>query len=171
MAAAAVIFVAGGGGGWSLRPLSVPQWQTEARPLAQEAADSYRAFEPDHIHPIEVGADKRDDLVNWVSSRLQRRVSAPEFANGYRLMGGRVVPTSRGPAGMLMYDKDGTRVVMLICPLSVHGAAPMTESVEDKLATVSWSEHGMGYSLVGETSSDELRPIAETIRRLISDKA
>ena len=170
-AAAAVIFVAGGAGGWSLRPLSVPQWQTEARPLAQEAADSYRAFEPDHIRPIEVSADRRDDLVNWVSSRLQRRVTAPELADGYRLMGGRLVPTSRGPAAMFMYDQNGVRVVMLICPLSLHDAAPMTESLQDKLSAVSWSEHGMGYSLVGEPSADELRPVAETIRRLIEDKA
>ena len=70
-----------------------------------------------------------------------------------------------------MYDKDGVRVVMLICPLSLHGAAPMTEGAEDKLATVSWSDRGMGYSVVGETSSAELRPVAETIRRLIEDKA
>lgn len=169
-AAALVMFAIGGAGGWFLRPVSGPRY-TDVRPLAQEAADSYAVFEPDRIRPVEIKAEHRDDLVNWVSARLRRPVSVPETAAGYRLMGGRVVATSRGPAAMFMYDKDhGARVVMLVCPMSAHGTAPITASLQGNLAGLTWSEHGMGYSIVGAISTEKLHPLAEDMRRQIDNK-
>lgn len=171
--AAALIgaFVLGGAGGWSLRPSSGPL-RDGVRPLVEEAADSYAVYEPDRLHPVEIGASNRDDLMSWVSARLRRPVSAPEKIAGYHLLGGRVVATSRGPAAMFMYDDGhGKRVVMMVCPLSLHGTSPIEDSAPSGLAGLSWSDRGVGYSLVGAMSASQLHALGETVRRQTSDKA
>ena len=69
----------------------------------------------------------RDELAGWFSARLKRPVGVPDLSgSGYRLMGGRLVATQQGPAGLLMYDDGhGARFVMLMRPMSVPGDAPM----------------------------------------------
>ena len=73
---------------------------------------------------------------------------------------------------MFMYDNShGVRVVIMICPNTVHREAPMTEDLQDELGSVSWSEHNMGYSLVGAASAEKLHPLADEIRRGIESRA
>ncbi len=109
LAAAVLLFVLGGAGGWVLQASFQPP-RGGILALADEAADSYAVYEPDHIHPVELRAQDRDQLVQWISQRLQRRVAAPDLAaSGYRFMGGRLVATAHGPAGMFMDDDDHTR--------------------------------------------------------------
>jgi anti-sigma factor RsiW len=73
---------------------------------------------------------------------------------------------------MFMYDnKRGKRIVMLICPLSLHNVAPMTASSPDGLSGLSWSDEGIGYSLVGAVPSKELRDLGELAHRQMADKA
>src|SRR5262249_12571036 len=141
-------------------------------PLVEEAADTYAVYEPDRLHPVEISADNRDDLMNWVSSRLRRPISAPEKMADFELLGGRVIATSRGPAAMFMYDnKHGKRIVMLVGPVSVHGPAPITESSPDGLSGVSWSDQGIGYSLVGPVLGKELHDLGELVHRQTADGA
>jgi anti-sigma factor RsiW len=56
--------------------------------LAQEAAYSYNVYAPDRIRPVEVRASDTRQLVQGISSRLNRPVKVPDLAgSGYRLMG------------------------------------------------------------------------------------
>jgi anti-sigma factor RsiW len=135
--------------------------------LAQEAADSYNVYAPDRVRPVEVRASDSAQLVQWVSNRLQHPVKMPDLtASGYRLMGGRLVATSHGPAAMFMYDDDhGSRLVVLMRPMSTDQSAPMTPESRDDVSGFTWAERGMGYSLVGRRGAEALRPIANEVRR------
>lgn len=172
LAAAAVAFLMiGGATGWSLHPES-GLVAAGVRPLVDEATDAYAVYEPDRLHPIEVSSADRHELMRWVTSRLRRDVAAPDTIADYRLLGGRVVATSRGPAAMFMYeDEHGKRIVMMICPLSLHGTAPITTSKRGDIAGVSWSDHGIGYSLVSTASLEDLRALGTAVRHGTSDKA
>ena len=163
---ALVCLAAGGVLGWRLAPSPSP-WMLGVRPLAEEAADSYRAYVSDGTHPVEVSSSDLPALSAWVSARLGKKVEAPDRIKGLRLLGGRVVPTSRGPAAMFMYtDAEGraSPAVLLVCPLSLHGNAPMVEGEESRLTSVTWSVNGVGYSLVGEMPGPKLRSMAEDAR-------
>lgn len=165
-AAAAVLLALGGIGGWGLRgTLSAPMTGVDA--LAQEASANYAVYAPDRLRPVELAASNSDELARWFSARLDRRVGVPDLSgSGYRLMGGRLVATPHGPAGLLMYDDSrGTRLVMLMRPMAQPGDAPMREHQTGAATGYAWAQNGLGYSLVGASDPAVLHPLANEIRR------
>lgn len=173
MAAAAVLLVsAGAAGGWSLRGLAVPPTEG-VQALAREAAASYAAYAPDQVRPVEIQASDRATLAAWTTRRVGRPVAIPNLAAaGYRLMGGRVVPTEHGPAALFMYDDDrGTRLVMLARPMRSERDMPMAPHAQGDLNGFAWADDGLGYSLVGAVAPDRLHPLADEMRRQIRSEA
>jgi anti-sigma factor RsiW len=169
-AAAAILLLAiGGGSGWLARDhAGAPDSGVLA--LAREAADSYAVYASDRNRPVEIKAEATDQLVRWISNRLNRAIAVPDLtASGFRFMGGRLVATGHGPAGMLMYDNArGMRLVMLVRPMETERDAPMAPSQRGEVAGYSWSQGGLGYSLVGPASPDALHPLADEARRQIA---
>ncbi|MFG1421305.1 anti-sigma factor family protein [Roseixanthobacter liquoris] len=173
MAAAAVLLLGVGmAGGWSLRNMSmVPAGGLQA--LGREAAINYAVYTPDRVRPVEIRADDRAQLVAWTSHRLGRPVAIPDLATaGYRLMGGRVVATEHGPAALFMYDDDhGGRLVVFSRPMTTEQDAPMTAHADRGVNGFSWSDGGLGYSLVGAAAPETLHPLADEARRQIRSDA
>ncbi|MBW9054482.1 anti-sigma factor family protein [Rhizobium mesosinicum] len=166
LAAAAVLLLAiGATGGWMIKGYTLPPTEGVAA-LAQEASASYGTFAPDRLHPVEVRADGGDTLHQLASATLGRAAAIPDLSKaGYRLMGGRVVPTAHGPGLMLMYDDDkGSRLVMLTRPMMVDQNKPMVASETGYIRGWSWAKNGLGYSLVGALPHDDLHPIADAVR-------
>lgn len=169
-AAAVLLLCLGAAGGWSLRgtvdPSSAPVL-AGLHALAQEAADSYAVYAPDQTRPVEIRANDRSELVSWASERLRHPVAVPDLsASGYRFMGGRVVPTSHGPAILFMYDNDrGTRLVLLIRRMEVEQTARMTPRLQGDVAGFTWADDGIGSSLVGALPTTTLHPLADEVRR------
>jgi anti-sigma factor RsiW len=168
-AAAVVLFCLGGAGGWSLHGFRQAPLEGVAA-IAQEGAESYAVFGPDHAHPVELRATERAELVNWATERLGRPVAVPDLAtSGYRFMGGRIVTTAHGPAAMFMYDDDrGTRLVMLARPMTADQNMPMTSLAHGPVNSFAWADKGLGYSLVGPAAPETLHPIANEARRQLS---
>ncbi|MFC6027303.1 MULTISPECIES: anti-sigma factor family protein [Methylobacterium] len=164
--AAAVLLTLGGLGGWSLHGALAPI-PTGIDALTQEASANFAVYAPDRLRPVELAASDSDALAGWFSTRLKRKVEVPDLtASGYRLMGGRLVATPHGPAGLLMYDDPrGGRVVMLMRPMAEPGDAPMREHRSGSATGYAWAQDGLGYSLVGTTDPSILHPLANEIRR------
>ncbi|GLK86892.1 anti-sigma factor family protein [Ancylobacter defluvii] len=173
MAAAAVLLLSvGAAGGWSLRGMTPPTSEG-AQALAREAAASYATYAPDQVRPVEIRASDRDVLAAWTTKRIGRPIGIPDLtAAGYRLMGGRVVPTEHGPAALFMYDDDrGTRLVMLARPMRSERDVPMVPHADGDLNGLAWADRGLGYSLVGAIAPDRLHPLADEMRRQIRSEA
>jgi anti-sigma factor RsiW len=165
-AAALLLFGLGGAGGWSLHGTGTAPVGITA--LAQEAAFNYAVFGDDHVHPVEFNPGQSGQLMDWISTRLNVSLKLPDLsASGYRFMGGRLVATAHGPAGLLMYDNDlGNRLVMFVRPMDVDkDTKTMTQSASGTMTGFSWAHDGIGYSLVGTASPDVLHPLANQIRR------
>jgi len=168
--AAMLLLCIGGAFGWDLHGSLQPAPGGLAA-LAQEASDSFNVYAPDHVRPVEMRASDRAELVEWVSSRLHRAVKVPDLSpSGYRLMGGRLIATSHGPAAMFMYNNDrGSRIVMLTRPMnSTDQNAPMTPRSNGDVAGFSWADGGTGYSIVGQAPADVLKPLADAVRKQIN---
>jgi anti-sigma factor RsiW len=168
-AAAAVLLLAiGGTGGWVWRGMAEPP-QSGIAALAREGAENYTVYAADHTRAVELGAADRPQLVRWLSDRLRRPIAVPDLTQaGYRFMGGRLVATAHGPAGLLMYDDDrGTRLAMLMRPMEIEGDTPMSEHRSGDVSGLAWADQGLGYTLVGDRPADALHALADEARRQI----
>lgn len=165
VAATLVLILAAGGGGWTLRSAQEPP-SAGINALAREAADSYAVYAPDMGRPVEIQAADSHQLLSWVSQRLDRPMSIPDLsASGFRLIGGRVVPTPHGPAALYMFENaSGTRLTLLSRNMTVDRDAPMSFDNSGQVTSVSWARNGLGFSLVGPLDRSALHPIADAAR-------
>ena len=170
VAASIAMLLIGGAGGWMAHG-SQPAPVGGTAALAQEAAESYQVFSADQVRPVEIKANDRIALVNWLSERLRRPVSVPDLtAAGYRFMGGRLVATAHGPAGLLLYDDDhGMRMAMLVRPMTLDKDMPMTRHHNDGVDGYAWANKGLGIGLVGAADAAVLHPLADEARRQIAN--
>lgn len=167
LAAAAVALVCAGlAGGWTLRGYTLPA-SRGIDALAQEATASYAVYAPDRFRPVEIRAEDRGALVAWTREQLGRAIEIPNLAaSGYRLMGGRVVPTDHGAAALFMYDDDkGSRLVMFVRPMAIDKDMPMSLHARGDVNGYAWADGGLGYSLTGSVPPARLQPMADDARR------
>lgn len=169
-AASVGLLLAGGAMGFGLSVASAAPSSGIAS-LAEEAADSYSVFAPDLGRPVEIAANDEAQLVRWASRRLDRAVKVPDLSStGFEFLGGRVVPTPHGPAAFYMYDNDrGTRIVMLARNMEIDRNAAMKLDRSGSVATVSWADDGLGYSMVGPIGSGDLHDLANRARNQLRD--
>ena len=168
MAASVLLLVVGGAGGWSLRGTAVERSETRGiAALAQEAAYTFNVYGVDGSHPVEFGATDKAELVSWIASRIGRAVSVPDLtASGYAFMGGRLVATPHGAAGLLMYSNTlGQRLAMLVRPMAIDKDTRMSEHSYGDIHGFTWASKGTGFSVVGPAPADLLHPIADEVRR------
>lgn len=170
-ASVAGLMLASGGAGWALHAELAPTARgIEA--LAREAAASYATYAPDDTRPVEIDAAGRVELAAWISQRLRHPVHAPDLAHaGYRLLGGRLVATPNGPAGLFLYQgAAGARIAVLVRPMAIDRTARMARHAVDGLEGYAWADEGIGYSLVGAAPSSTLHPLADAVRRQVTSR-
>lgn len=154
--------------GWGLHPAAVMQVANgpERQDLVQPAAFAHAVYTADVRHPVEVTAEHEQDLVGWLSKRLHTDIRAPNLAKeGYRLVGGRLLPSTNRMAAQFMYERnDGLRVTLYVR----HGAwGNSTTSFrfdrEDELSVFYWIDGPLGYALTGELGRPELQRLSEAV--------
>jgi anti-sigma factor RsiW len=169
-AAAAMLLTLGVGvaTGWTARG---SQRMGEVTRLGMEAAAAHSVFASDPTNPIEIGPENRTELVAWIERKLRRSVSVPDLsAQGYRLIGGRVLSTMIGAAAMLVYDDDqGGRITLFLQPMR-SDVAPMQPVSSGAANGYAWIDGHMGYGVVsdGDTST---RGLADRVRRAMLPKS
>ncbi len=167
-AAASVLlaFALGGAGGWFLHGGEPPP-AAAITLMAQQAVANHVVYTADRRRPTELGAQQRDDLARWVSTRLNHQVAPPDLsADGYSYMGGRLAATSDGPAGLFMYDSpQGARLTVFVLPLNAEASMPIQQVDFEQVDGFAWIEKGIGYTVVGKLPPSELRRVAELVRQ------
>ena len=137
--------------------------------MARRAAVAHTVFVPEVRHPVEVGADQEAHLVQWLSKRLAVPVRAPALARqGFRLVGGRLLPGDERPVAQFMYQNEGgKRLTLYVVPLAATKPAAAESAFRfERVGSVSvfyWSEDGRGYALSGDVTREELLPVARTV--------
>jgi anti-sigma factor RsiW len=134
---------------------------------------------PEVRHPVEVKAQE-EHLSGWLTKRLDVPVKLFDLrAQGFELVGGRLLPDAAGPSAQLMYqmvqpasaaaDAKPVRVtVYLRKPDSATPAAFRYEQ-QGALGLFYWVEGRSaeggpcGYALVGELPRERLLALAEAI--------
>lgn len=160
IAAALALLAVGGAGGYGLERLGSSP--APVAHFARNAVSAYATYVVEVAHPVEVEAARADHLTHWLSKRLGHPIKAPDFAaSGFRLMGGRLLPSDTGPAALFMYEDDlGRRVTLYVVP-GAQGAESAFRFLESG-ATQSfyWIDGDLSCAVTGDIPRDVLRQIA-----------
>jgi anti-sigma factor RsiW len=170
MAAAVVLLLAGGTGGWVLReqePATVEQEQPTLQNFAQEAVQAHTFYASDNRFAVEMGGEDRGALDSWLSERLGRRIFGPDLTSaGFRLIGGRSLPTTTGAGAQYMYENDGKRRLTLFVGTPKAGQEAAFSFVQKgDVSMFYWVEGSIAYALIGRLDREQLMNITQTVYR------
>ncbi|MEP6970827.1 MAG: anti-sigma factor [Betaproteobacteria bacterium] len=160
------------------------------REFVHQASVAHMVYAPEVRHPVEVTAAQQEHLVQWLSKRLQRPLKVPDLsAEGYELVGGRLLPGSDGARAQFMFqDKAGERITLYLGAMKAAGASPALISArptapaalppvadvresafsfsdEGPVPGFYWVEQGFGYALTGKLSREQLMRLAQAVYR------
>jgi anti-sigma factor RsiW len=192
----------GTGLGWGLRPwvegggLAQVRHPAGALPVAalaaapayvRDAAAAHALYTPERRHPVEVGAEQQQHLVQWLSRRLGAELHLPVLTEqGYQLVGGRLLPAGElaldaAPGAALapqavaraqfMYESAaGVRLTLYVAVApGAHTPPAFRLGQVDAGAQRSlyWADGPFGYALTGALPADALTALAMSVHRQI----
>ncbi|SCK55000.1 Transmembrane transcriptional regulator (anti-sigma factor RsiW) [Variovorax sp. HW608] len=144
-----------------------------AREFVHAAAVAHVVYAPEKRHPVEVAAAEQQHLVQWLSRRLDRPLRVPDLtAQGYTLVGGRLLPGNEGARAQFMFERaGGERLTLYIGSLGAGADASRGDetafrfSADGPVPSFYWVDRGFGYALTGPLSRDALLGLATVVHR------
>lgn len=184
IAASIVLAVASAGAGWIAHEQLHPSVITVAAnsrssdspsltALAHQAAIAHVVYSPDVKRPVEVGADQEEQLVKWLSKRLDADIRPPKLgALGYELIGGRLLPGSSGPVAQFMYhDVTGQRLTLYVSTENQDNQDTAFRFAQEGPVNVFyWIDGKFGYALSAGINKTELSRIATAVYAQLEQK-
>lgn len=162
-AAVLLAFAGGGAAGWFAREAAATAVASEPDPvnsMREEAFAAHRLYIGEMRHPIEVRADEAH-LLPWLSRRIGMNLRAPDLSKyDLKLLGGRLLPCTEGPAALLMYENEkGERVTVYATKLKAPGSSFRYQEA-DKYGSISWVADNYGWVISGPADKPRLKNIA-----------
>jgi len=139
--------------------------------FSRQAALAHAVYSPEVRHPVEVGAAEQEHLVNWLSKRVGAKLRAPVLtAEGYELVGGRLLPGESGAVAQFMYqDGKGKRLTLYVSRLAgKQRDTAFRFSQEEKVSVFYWIDGALGYALSGELPKADLLNVATTVYKQLN---
>jgi anti-sigma factor RsiW len=134
--------------------------------FARQAATAHAVYTPEVRHPVEVAAEEEQHLVNWLSKRLGSPLKVPHLSSlGYELVGGRLLPSDRGPVAQFMYqDKNGQRLTLYVrTDTAADHETAFRFAQEGSVGVFYWIDRRLSYALSGEVGKEELLRVANAV--------
>ena len=130
----------------------------------QRAAFAHSVYVAEPRHAVEVKAQE-EHLSRWLTRRIEIPVKLFDLqAQGFELVGGRLLPDGPGKSAQLMYqDAQQRRVTVYLRKPEQGAATAFRYEQQGKLGMFYWVEEGAGYALVGELPRETLLDLAHAI--------
>ena len=162
IAATLAAFIVGGGAGWMARGASAAP--SAIQNFTIHALEAHRLYVVEVRHPVEVPGSERAHLQAWLSKRCGWLVRAPELtAAGLKLVGGRLLPGSGGPASFMMYESTSGERFTIYTAKSEAEATQMRFSSQGNESTLFWADRGVAYVVSGAGDRGRLTQIAQSV--------
>ncbi|PVE26379.1 anti-sigma factor [Microvirga sp. KLBC 81] len=166
--AAALVWLALGGvlgaagGVWWTERSSQPAAQMA---VAHSAIAAHSLYVTERLHPVEVAGDQEAHLVQWLSRRVGKPLKAPDLnTQGYRLIGGRLLPSGNEAAALFMYENgSGNRLTLYVRSSVGEGETAFRFETRDGVSAFLWIDDGLSYVVSAKADRAQLLPIAEAI--------
>jgi len=163
-AAAAVVLAVGGLGGYVAGIDGIGKTGDSDEQLAEQAIAAHVIYAAEKRHAVEVPASDKDHLQTWLSNRIGLKLVAPDLAaEGFELVGGRLLPAGQGKAAMLLYeDARGERISLFVTAESSATTKGTYTAEADGPEAVYWLDKGYGCAVVGSLPPERLSAVAKS---------
>ena len=163
IAATLAAFIAGGGVGWLARGAAASP--SALQNFTVHALEAHRLYVVEVRHPVEVPGSERAHLQQWLTKRCGWLVRAPELAPaGLKLVGGRLLPGSGGPASFMMYESTSGERFTIYTVKSDAKATQMRYAAQGKESSLFWADDGVAYAVVSSGADrGRLTQIAQAV--------
>jgi anti-sigma factor RsiW len=172
-AAAALCLALGATGGYlaGIRGIGVEAHAEDE--LAEEAIAAHTIYAAEQRHAVEVGADDKDHLLAWLSKRVGVTLVAPDLqAEGFHLVGGRLLPAGQKTAGLLLYeDAKGDRISIYVTAEGKEKSKGIYKLETGGASAIYWLDEGWGCAVVGTLPQDQLLDVGKKAYRQLLDGA
>ena len=130
----------------------------------QRAAYAHSIYVAEPRHAVEVKAQE-EHLSRWLTRRINIPVKLFDLqAQGFELVGGRLLPDGPGKSAQLMYqDAQARRVTVYLRKPEEGAQAAFRYEQQGKVGMFFWVEEGAGYALVGELPKETLLTLSQAI--------
>jgi anti-sigma factor RsiW len=154
--------------------------QVRAGAWQHRAAVAHAVYAPEVRHPVEVNvaqgsaAEQRaqeEHLSRWLGKRLDMPVPLFDLrAQGFELVGGRLLPDANGPSAQLMYQNgSGQRVTVYLRKPAAGSDTAFRFQRDGELGLFYWVEDGFGCALVGKLPREQLLVLADAVYKQAED--
>jgi anti-sigma factor RsiW len=139
---------------------------TQEAMLPVEAQTAFKVYVAEKRHAVEVAAADVDHLTQWLSTKMNTKVRPPDLSSlGWNLLGGRLLPSSEGPACLFIYeDKAGRRVMVYLVSNANNEGTTIQFRDHNGVRSLYWLEGPLGYALTGNLDRSDLMPIANVVK-------
>lgn len=181
-AMAASLALVGAGAGWLARgmlderalPPIAGVGVDKGQPIAgfaRRAAVAHAVYSPDVRRPVEVAAEQEDQLVAWLSKRLDTPLKPPQLGRvGYELIGGRLLPGEQGPVAQFMYhDPYGQRLTLYVTrEAAATGDTAFRFAQDGPVNVFYWVDGRLGYAVSAGADKNALHRVAQEVYRQLA---
>ncbi len=162
MAAGLALLIAGGAGGWLMA------LQFGAGPpvtVADRAIGAHEVFAVEVRHPVEVAAAEKDHLQTWLSKRVGAAFVIPDLsAEGFTLLGGRLLAAGNRPAAQLMYeDAEKKRITIFLTANPGNTEAALRVEEKGGFVVCYWLNGPLGLAIAGEMDRTRMMQLARVV--------
>src|SRR3954447_9437700 len=162
IAATLAAFIVGGSVGWFARGAAAGPSPFQS--LTVNAIEAHRLYVVEVRHPVEVPGSERSHLQQWLTKRCGWAVRAPELAGaGLKLVGGRLLPGSAGPASFMMYESASGERFTIYTAKSSTETTQMRYAQQDQDGALFWADRGVGYVVSGGGDRERLSQVARLV--------
>ncbi len=166
IAAALLMLVIGLSVGWIGRGGHQPgNTQIAVAGLVEQAIAAHAVYAADQNRPVELDTSQEALLIRWLSNRVGENLVAPDLsANGFTLMGGRLLSVSQGPAAQFMYENSaGERITLFAARSDNSQMAQFQYKQNGNIGSFYWQDENIRYAVVGGLPRKELSKVANTV--------
>lgn len=170
IAASLLLMVASGSGGWFAHGV-FNSTQQSTPSFVKLAISAYEVFSVEVLHPVEVGVDKKDHLLAWLSKRIDHPIKVPELEKyGFKLLGGRLLSMQESrPAAQFMFENNkGKRVTLLVSKSAIYKDRDLIFQKEKTVNSFYWMDSEVAYSVSGKIDREKLRKLSKDIYQQIN---
>lgn len=171
LAASVFLIIGSASIGWFAHDSLNPTQQNRPN-FENMAISAYEVFSVEVLHPVEVGADKKEHLVAWLSKRIDHPIKMPQLENyGYKLLGGRLLSMQEGRAAaqFMFENKQGKRITWLISKSPVYKDHAFFFKNQKNVNSYYWMDSNVAYSVSGEMDRDNLHKLSQGIYQQINN--
>jgi anti-sigma factor RsiW len=119
-------------------------------------------------NPVDVVSTDRHTVKPWFQGKLPFTFNLPELKDSpYRLLGGRLMYFKHSPGAQLLFELRKHQLSVFILqdqPDSVPLQAGQTTANEKGFSMETWSELGLRYVIVGDSSPADLHALGDLLR-------